>query len=129
MTWARVQRAVGGTDTVYRVGGEMDRIAQPMDLQPDEWSVLSALSERRSLGELCRSSKLPDFQVCQLVWAFYTLGLLRPGVASGLRLDLPLDEFCTTGAAFLFCLAGSASTRQSSPLKPRPTLLLTHSLA
>ena len=47
-SWARVRAAVGPPETVYRLSGEMDRIIQLMMLGPEEWALLSMLSEPRA---------------------------------------------------------------------------------
>jgi len=48
-----------------------------MDLRPEEWAVLNLLASSRAIDELCASSQLGDFVLCQLLWGLQTLGVAR----------------------------------------------------
>jgi hypothetical protein len=74
--WTRIQAAVGGMETRYRVGPRVEEMGRSMNLTLEEWTLLSRCEGPIGLGDLCDASPLKDFEVCRLVWAFTVVGLL-----------------------------------------------------
>lgn len=75
--WARIQLAVGGSETHYKVGPRLGELGDSLDLSLEEWTMLSRCEGPVTLGHLCSQSPLMDFDVCRLVWAFTVVGLLE----------------------------------------------------
>lgn len=75
--WARIQLAVGGSETHYKVGPRLDELGDIIDLSLEEWTLLSRCENSETLGRLCEQSALKDFDVCRLVWAFTVVGMLE----------------------------------------------------
>ncbi len=75
--WARIQLAVGGSDTHYKVGPRLPELGEVIDLSLEEWTMLSRCDGPVTLGTLCEQSPLMDFDVCRLVWAFTVVGMLE----------------------------------------------------
>ena len=76
-SWERIWEAVGGLDAVYRTSPQTDELARQLKLTLEEWTLLSHCEAPIPLGVLCSTSKLKDYEVCRLVWAFLTLGVLN----------------------------------------------------
>src|SRR4029077_311026 len=77
-TWSRVERAVGGADARYRRSPEHGPVIAQMSLAPDARAIAASLDGPKSVAEICAASALPDFEVCQAVWAFRVTGILIP---------------------------------------------------
>ncbi len=75
--WARIQLAVGGSETHYTVGPRLPELGDLIDLSLEEWTMLSRCDGPVTLGSLCEQSPLMDFDVCRLVWAFTVVGMLE----------------------------------------------------
>lgn len=75
--WARIQLAVGGSETHYKVGPRVSELGDLMNLSLEEWTLLSRCEGPETLGHLCEQSALKDFDVCRLVWAFTVVGMLE----------------------------------------------------
>lgn len=75
--WARIQLAVGGSETHYKVGSRLSELGDLIDLSLEEWTMLSRCDGPVTLGTLCEQSPLMDFDVCRLVWAFTIVGILE----------------------------------------------------
>lgn len=84
-SWTRVERALGGIEARYVRAQQTEPIlADTTTLVPEKVDLLEDLGVERDLGSLCDSSPLPDFEVCQTLWAFRVIGLVR-------RVDVPAD--------------------------------------
>ncbi len=75
-SWERIWEAVGDLDAAYRIGDGIDRQVKDLKLSLDEWSLLSHCERPISLRDLCRASDMEDFEICRLLWAFATLGIV-----------------------------------------------------
>ena len=75
--WARIQLAVGGSETHYKVGPRLGELGDILDLSLEEWTLLSRCEGPVTLAHLCEQSALMDFDVCRLVWAFTVVGMLE----------------------------------------------------
>jgi hypothetical protein len=76
-SWDRIWEAVGGLDAMYRTADGMAESAGDLQLSLEEWSLLSHLDRPLTLREICRSSTTKDFEICRLLWALLTLGVVR----------------------------------------------------
>ncbi len=75
--WERVWEAVGPLDARYEVTKESDERVRALGLSPEDAAVLSHLDKSRSLEDLCGLGKMSDFDLCRLLWALKTLGLVK----------------------------------------------------
>ena len=75
--WERVWEAVGPLDARYEMMKESDERVRALGLSPEDAAVLSNLDRAKSLQELCGLGKMIDFDLCRLVWALKTLGLVK----------------------------------------------------
>lgn len=55
----------------------MQELLKDLDLSLEEWTLLSHMERPTTLRDLCRASGLNDFEICRLLWAFLTLGIVR----------------------------------------------------
>lgn len=76
-SWYRIQEAIGGLDTRYQTSPGLKQLTEEMNLSLEEWSLLSLCEEPASLRDICGRSPLKDFDICRLVWAFLSTGVLR----------------------------------------------------
>jgi len=76
VSWARVYEEVGGLNTEYRTTRDAASIVRDLPLVSEERALLDLCDTPTSLGELCESSKLGDYEMCKSVWALLILGAL-----------------------------------------------------
>jgi len=76
-SWDRIWLAVGRPDIQYQAADGADDMARDLQLTLEEWTLLSNCERPTSLRDLCRASKIRDFEICRLVWALLTLGILK----------------------------------------------------
>lgn len=81
-SWRRVDRGVGGIDARYGRAPDYEPVAAQMSLSTEQLEILTSLHEERRVEEICGGSALADFEVCQTLWAFRVIGLVR-------RIDAP----------------------------------------
>ncbi len=77
-SWNRVWRGCGGLETVLELRPTYLSVLDAMQAGADEWQIVAALKEARSAREICRSSDLGDFRVCQILWTLRVLGAVGP---------------------------------------------------
>jgi hypothetical protein len=75
-SWERIWEAVGDLDAQYHTAPGMDVLAKDLNLSLEEWTLLSRCERPISLREICRASSLSDFEICRLLWALLTLGIV-----------------------------------------------------
>ncbi|MGH9749729.1 MAG: DUF4388 domain-containing protein [Candidatus Polarisedimenticolia bacterium] len=75
-SWERIWEAVGHLDAVYSTAPGMEPLVRDLNLSLDEWTLLSRCEQPIALRELLRSSTIRDFEICRLLWALLTLGVL-----------------------------------------------------
>jgi hypothetical protein len=76
-SWERIWEAVGGLDARYHTASGMDDLGKDLNLSLEEWTLLSRCERPLPLREICRASTLPDFEICRLLWALLTLGIVE----------------------------------------------------
>jgi Domain of unknown function (DUF4388) len=81
-SWRRVDRGVGGIDARYARAPDYEPVAAQTSLSTEQLEILTSLHDERRVEEICDASALADFEVCQTLWAFRVIGLVR-------RLDVP----------------------------------------
>jgi hypothetical protein len=74
--WERIWEAVGGLDVKYQTAPGIEAMSRDLTLSLDEWTLLSYCERPIPLRDLCRSSNLNDFEICRLLWALMTLGMV-----------------------------------------------------
>ena len=75
--WDRVWEAVGPLDARYQAAKGSEERARALDLSQDDAALLTRLEGPVSLRELCGQGKMSDFDLCRLLWALKTLGLVK----------------------------------------------------
>ena len=76
-SWPRIFRSVGHSRATYRLTHEGHAIAEDLDLGAAEKLILASLDHPVSVGEICRSVFLANFDVYQYLWAFRILGIIQ----------------------------------------------------
>jgi Domain of unknown function (DUF4388) len=76
-SWDRIWEAVGNLDVEYQTTEELKEGARDLKLSLEEWTLLSHLERPLSLRQLCRTSPMKDFDICRLLWALLTLGIVN----------------------------------------------------
>jgi hypothetical protein len=76
-SWTRVNGAIGGLDARYSRAERYAEVTPTMTLTLERMSLLEALTAERSVGELCGTTPLSDFELCRTLWAFRVIGLAR----------------------------------------------------
>lgn len=77
-SWRRVTGGIGSLDAVYQTSDGAAEGASGADLEPATLELLSDLRGPKTIAEACAGSELPDFEVCQLLWAFRSLDWVAP---------------------------------------------------
>lgn len=75
-SWERIWEAVGDLDAKYQTRGGADEMSRDLSLTLVEWTLLSRCERPVPLREICRLSTLKDFEICRLLWALLTLGIV-----------------------------------------------------
>jgi len=77
-SWRRVTGGIGSLDAVYQTNDGAEEASSGADLEPATLELLSDLRGPKTIAEACAGSELSDFEVCQLLWAFRSLGWIAP---------------------------------------------------
>ena len=77
-SWRRVTGGIGSLDAVYQTNDGAEEASSVADLEPATLELLSDLRGPKTIAEACAGSELSDFEVCQLLWAFRSLGWIAP---------------------------------------------------
>jgi hypothetical protein len=87
--WSRIKKGVGELATSYVCCEGYETVARQMELTAEQGALLDALRRPASVEALCAASPLRDFEVCQTVWAFRAIGLIRraPAAATAELID------------------------------------------
>jgi hypothetical protein len=80
--WSRISRAVGSLDSPYERAENWAAVAAKMTLSDAQLEILTRMSERSTLDQVCAASILPSIETCRALWAYRVIGLVR-------RLDAP----------------------------------------
>jgi hypothetical protein len=76
-SWERIWEAVGDLEATYLiVKGSEDRVRE-LKLTDGEKKILAMCAQPISLGQLCDESSEKDFEICRLLWALRTLGIVK----------------------------------------------------
>jgi len=75
-SWERIWEAVGGLEVQYQTASGIEVMGRDLTLSLEEWTLLSYCERAVPLRELCRRSRLKDFEICRLLWALMTLGIV-----------------------------------------------------
>lgn len=77
-SWRRVTGGIGSLDAVYQTTDGADEEASNAGLTPPILELLADLRGPKTIADACAGSELSDFEVCQLLWAFHSLGWIGP---------------------------------------------------
>ena len=75
-SWSRILKGIRSIDSVPVPSGASEA-SYKLDLSEDEQEVLSHVSGRASVEQICQVSYLTNFETCRALWAFTVLGLIR----------------------------------------------------
>ena len=75
-SWSRVYEQVGGLNAEYLATRRATTLAPALGLLPGERALLDQCRVPTSLGEMCDSSEMVDFDVCRAVWGLLLAGAL-----------------------------------------------------
>jgi len=75
-SWERISEAVGGLQAIYQTTPGLGDMSRDLTLSLEEWTLLSHLEQPLTLRDLCRASQVEDFEICRLLWALMTLGIV-----------------------------------------------------
>jgi len=82
-SWTRIDRGVGGLDAVYVRQADWEAHAKGMMLSPERTELIGLLERELEVETVCGASQMSDFEVCQTLWAFRVIGIVR-------RVDAPV---------------------------------------
>ncbi len=95
--WDLVKGGSGGPEARLRVEDVSPALEDLMQADGEVAEVARALKEPGTIAEVCRSRRMQDFRVCQIVWGLRELGVLalaleteRPVAAPGPRRETRL---------------------------------------
>jgi hypothetical protein len=80
--WSRIRAAIGDTLTAYRITSEGRDRCEELELTAADRRVLDRFSPRATVGEVCASLAMPDYEICQELWILRALGLIERTVLS-----------------------------------------------
>ncbi len=93
--WSRIDAAVGGVDARYARAADYEEVIAQMTLSLEKLDILTSLHQPRSVVEICDDSTLHDFEVCQVLWGFTVVGVVRridaPGPTRAASLEMEDD--------------------------------------
>lgn len=75
-SWRRVVTGIGSLEAVYQTSDGIEDEVRAAKLDPAETELVAEMRGPKTISEACAASELPDFEICQLLWAFRTLGWL-----------------------------------------------------
>lgn len=75
-SWERIWEAVGDLEMIYQTAPNLEDMSRDLTLSLEEWTLLSHCERPITLRNLCRASTLKDFEICRLLWALLTLGII-----------------------------------------------------
>jgi hypothetical protein len=75
--WSRIERAIGGATAVYTRADDWESMLSQMTLSTARLALLGQMTGPQDVATICRASTLPHFEVCQLIWAFRVVGLVK----------------------------------------------------
>jgi uncharacterized protein DUF4388 len=75
-SWERIWEAVGDLEMRYQTTPGLEDMSRDLTLSLEEWTLLSHCERPITLRDLCRTSNLKDFEICRLLWALLTLGIV-----------------------------------------------------
>jgi hypothetical protein len=77
--WSRIYRGIGGDiDSVPVPTGNTEALLR-IELSEEEQEVLSHVSGRASVEQICQVSYLSNLETCRVLWALTVLGIVRKG--------------------------------------------------
>jgi hypothetical protein len=74
--WDRIWEAVGHLDAIYQTNAGTEDLGRDLNLSLEEWTLLSHCERPIALRDLLRASRIRDFEVCRLLWALLTIGIV-----------------------------------------------------
>jgi hypothetical protein len=77
--WSRIFRGIGGDlDSIPMPTGNTDVLLK-LELSEEEQEVLSHVTGRATLEQICQASYMSNLETCRVLWALMVLGVLKKG--------------------------------------------------
>ncbi len=77
--WSRIFRGIGGDlDSIPMPTGNTDVLLK-LDLSEEEQEVLSHVTGRATLEQICQASYMSNLETCRVLWALTVLGAVKKG--------------------------------------------------
>jgi hypothetical protein len=77
--WSRIFRGIGGDlDSMPVPTGSTDVLLK-LELSEEEQEVLSHVTGRATLEQICQASYMSNLETCRVLWALMVLGVLKKG--------------------------------------------------
>jgi hypothetical protein len=77
--WSRIFRGIGGDlDSMPVPTGNTDVLLK-LELSEEEQDVLSHVTGRATLEQICQASYMSNLETCRVLWALMVLGVLKKG--------------------------------------------------
>jgi hypothetical protein len=74
--WSRIRAGVGPLSQQYAMAAASSAVMSAVSLQKPELELVASLDGVLSVEEICRLSRLPDFQACRTIWALWAAAVL-----------------------------------------------------
>lgn len=114
-SWPRVREGCGGLGTRVVLTPEYLSILDRMTVSPEDWALVAQFRAPRTPLEACATGTLPDFRVCQTLWAMRLLGVLEDAPTETI-VDLALDG--SGGTGIVDALSEDAPPPAPAPKEP-----------
>ena len=92
-SWWRISRGIGELDSTYQAISGTEGSLRSIELETSALELLVMLSRPKRVTEVCTDSSLKELDVCKLLWAFRSLGLVETVEDDGTAL---LDQWDKT---------------------------------
>jgi len=77
--WSRIFRGIGGDlDSIPMPTGNTEVLLK-LELSEEEQEVLSHVTGRATLEQICQASYMSNLETCRVLWALMVLGVLKKG--------------------------------------------------
>ncbi|HXB54004.1 MAG TPA: DUF4388 domain-containing protein [Vicinamibacteria bacterium] len=79
-SWGLIYRGIGTIDSAPVPTGSTE-VLHKLELTDEEQEVLTHVTGRASVEQICQVSYLSNLETCRILWAFHVLGVIRRGQA------------------------------------------------
>jgi hypothetical protein len=76
--WSRIYRGIGDIDSAPVPTGNTEVLLK-LELTDEEQEILTHVTGRATVEQICQVSYLSNLETCRTLWAFHVLGVIRRG--------------------------------------------------